>query len=485
MSAYSESELVLPSLYLMGQSSIGSITTTDLIAGLRDLLKPSGEDLTILSGRNDDKFSQKVRNLVSHRKLERYGYATINSGVHAITKEGLNFLDNPLNQELLRERFGLDIKIENNLKQEDDEDDELGSYPNKSDGEYFNTSLNIERTHFSVYELKRKYERGKLILAPEFQREDVWNPLQKSELIESVLMNIPLPYIYLSENKLGDLAVIDGRQRLTALFEFIDNTFRLHNDLTILESIKGKKFSEISPLMQGAIEDYQLTTQIIKQPSSNRIIIDIFERVNRSGTLLNSQEIRNALYQGPATELLKSLSESEEFKRATNYSVKTERMRDKYMILRFLSFYIWRSWFLTGHNKRIQDAKYNYRSDVDEFLGRYMEFINSLNTDELTLLSDVFKTSMTNTVNILGNDAFRLPNKKDPAKKRPINMALFESLGFLMSHNEVAQHPVYISSAYQNLLDDEDFIKSFLSIDGTVKFRFERMEKILNQIKND
>ena len=95
----SESELILPSLYLMSLNN-GSITTSELHEKLRLIMKPSGEDLEILDGRNDDKFSQKVRNLVAHRTFDRYGYAEYDYGIINITTEGENYLKT--NQEILK-----------------------------------------------------------------------------------------------------------------------------------------------------------------------------------------------------------------------------------------------------------------------------------------------------------------------------------------------------------------------------------------------
>ena len=105
-------------------------------------------------------------------------------------------------------------------------------------------SINIDQGYFSVFELKRKYDRTKLqrnienkisnedrrnqiILDSDFQREAVWKIKQKSELIESVLMGLPIPIMYLYEDKFANLVVVDGRQRLTAFFEFLDEKYEL------------------------------------------------------------------------------------------------------------------------------------------------------------------------------------------------------------------------------------------------------------------
>ncbi len=483
MAKISEGELILPSLYLMSLRTDGKMGTSDLISELRVLLKPDGENLEILKNRADDKFSQIVRNLVSHKTLVSLGYAEYENGVFTITNKGISYIDEDENKSFIEDSFIEDFEGSEtleNLNPNQDVDDEINTLEPISKSNRSTKSLNIEKINFSIYELQRKMEKGRLILNPDFQRENVWTLFQKSELIESILMNIPLPYIYLTEDSVGGLIVVDGRQRLTSLFGFLNGEFKLSRKLKILQSISGKKFHDLDPLQQGTIEDYQLTTHVIKPPLSERILIDIFDRVNRSGTTLNNQEIRNALYQGYSTKLLKELADSELFKSATDHSIKPERMRDRYLVLRFLSFYIWKTEYIEGGNKNIVD----YKGDTEEFLPKYMHYINTMDAFQLQALKNSFNKSMTNAIEVLGNDAFRLPNKKDN-KKRPINMALFESLGYLLSHDIIKEKSTEFIGEYQNLLADRDFIKSFLSIDSSVKYRFDVMENILKKIQHD
>lgn len=100
---------------------------------------------------------------------------------------------------------------------------------------------------------------------------------------------------------------------------------------------------------------------IIEPPTPERVKYDIFDRVNRGGTQLNHQEMRNALYQGHSTKLLEKFSRSDSFKQATGNGVKAARMRDRYIILRFFAFYM----------QKTGDLKFNYRSNIGEFRGRH------------------------------------------------------------------------------------------------------------------
>ena len=169
---------------------------------------------------------------------------------------------------------------------------------------YPNAEVRVEKAQFSTIHLKRLVEeRGELIIDPNFQRNKVWTNKQAAELVESILMGIPIPTIYLFEMKNGKKQVVDGRQRITAILDFLNDELPL-KDLKILKQYNGNKFSELEPKMRGVFEDYQLSFYIIQPPTPERVKYDIFDRVNRGGTQLNSQEMRNALYIGTATKLI-------------------------------------------------------------------------------------------------------------------------------------------------------------------------------------
>jgi len=360
------------------------------------------------------------------------------------------------------------------------EGDETIEVENNNIENVYPAEVKISRDVFSVYELKRKYEEKKtLILDPDFQREKVWNKRQKSELIESILMGIPLPVMYFAEDRYGNLQVIDGRQRLETFFEFMNNRFSL-SQTPILDN-KGKKFSNLEPREQTRLEDYQIIVYIIKPQTPDRIKFDIFDRVNRGGTPLNKQEMRNALYQGKSTKLLKELAEYEEFKRATDYSINTKRMKDRYLILRFLAFYLY---YRDKLIDIITNEKIVYKSDIDFFLGRTMEFINKSDENLINELKVVFKRAMKNSYEVFGKDAFRIPSQH---RKRPINMALFESLGYLMSFEDVTNYKDKLKIEIKKLFEDKDFIDSLenrIDSSKSVEVRFGKMIDVLKRLED-
>ena len=349
---------------------------------------------------------------------------------------------------------------------------------------YPDAVLNISREPASVFQLKRRWEKepSMLDLAPDFQREFVWSSRKKSELIESILMGIPLPAFYVREQDNGVYVVVDGKQRLTTLFDYIDGKFKLES-LKILRKMNSLTFRDLTPLQQNKIEDYSLQLNVIKAPTSDRVIFDLFDRVNRGGVTLNNQEMRNALYQGCATRLLNELAKSDSFKFATENAAKPTHMKDRYLVLRFVAFYLW--------NERLSldvetGEPLEYKSNLEDFLGMTMRYLNSLDEygQEMSRLKRVFEDVMEIAAAVvvpLGG--FRLPPKHG-GNKRPINMAFFESFGYLISRLEQKPREL-IETAYSRLLNDGQYVHSLTnSVDSKVQLikRYECINEMIAQL---
>lgn len=343
------------------------------------------------------------------------------------------------------------------------------------------SKIKIDRVQFSIFELKRRYDRGLICLDPDFQRNYVWKQKQKSELIESIIMGIPLPLIYLAETMEGNLVIVDGRQRLTTFFHFMENKFSL-NGLKILPDLNGCRFMDFEKdktkrKFVTDIEDFQLVIQIIKYPTPDRVRFDIFDRVNRGGTPLNNQEMRNALYQGKSTKLLSALAASEEFQCATGNSISPIHMKDRYIILRAIGFWIWKEGKLTDR----EGKPVRYRSDIEEFLGYVMEQLNRMSEQEIEDISKVFRAEMKVAYDILGEDAFRIPTEN--TKRRPVSMTLFESLFYFMGlvlNDKKDFAPSDIVKAVEEILEDSVFLEA-LTYNVDSAFHVEERFRVVTQ----
>jgi len=365
---------------------------------------------------------------------------------------------------------------------------------------YPDAVVNIVPESASVFQLKRKHDKTPPLikLDPDFQRHAVWTPKQKSELIESILMGIPLPLIYVKEDDKGVYIIVDGRQRLTTLFQFMSHEFPLQG-LTVLTDLNGAYFSEmtkngtkfdkyLTQVQQSKIEDCPLTLHVIKPPTQDRVTFDLFDRVNRGGTRLNNQEMRNAIYQGSATKLLNQLVAFSSFKMATEHSIKPDRMKDKYLVLRMIGFYLWRKkQLLSVKEKDLPPVE--YRSDLEDFLGKTMLFLNDQAGSEFCAqFPEQFDKTMEACRTILGVGCFRLPKKGD-GPRRPISMVLFETISFLLI--ELIDLPQEkhdsIKKGYKKLLSNDDFILSTTyTVDSNISVykRFEITESIIEEIRN-
>ena len=348
----------------------------------------------------------------------------------------------------------------------------------EQDLDYPDLTIKIDKDQYSIYEMKRKYDRGKICMDPSFQRNFVWNSRQMSELIESVIIGIPLPLIYLAESQNGSLVVVDGRQRLTTFIQFLNNEFKLKG-LRILKELNGYSFDDLEEnnvfsKYATDIEDFQLVVQILKYPTPDKVRFDIFDRVNRGGTPLNKQEMRNALYQGKSTELLKTLSEGEAFKLATGSSISPKHMKDRYIILRAICFSLYQKKEL----RDIDGKTIEYKSDIEDFLGRGMEFLNTRTDEEITELKKGFERNLRHIYYVLGEDAFRIPGLD--GRRRPISMTLFEALYYLFQNFEDVdkEDREKLEQCVAELLDDAEFLdclQSSVDSKNHVDIRFNKV----------
>jgi len=194
-----------------------------------------------------------------------------------------------------------------------------------------------DKSDRSIYELFRKFQRGDLILDPEFQRRYVWDNKKASLLIESVLLEVPIPVIYLAEEDNGKFIVIDGQQRLRS-FRFLNNEFKLRG-LSVLSELNGKYFKDLDKEKQRKIEDTTLRVIEIRKESHPDVKFEIFERLNVGAVKLNDQELRNCIYRGRYNDLIKELAEDKDFLFLLGLREPHKRMYDRELVLHFLAFY--------------------------------------------------------------------------------------------------------------------------------------------------
>lgn len=375
-----------------------------------------------------------------------------------------------------------EILLENEISLENEEELNNLEYSGSEEKPLF-ASVRVTKKDFSIYELYRKYKKQQLVLEVDFQRNTVWGPKQKCELIESILMGLPLPIFYFKQQNNSTYVVVDGKQRLSTLFEFLNNGFTLKS-LKILKFLNGKKFKDLTDelgIYQSQLEDYQVYSHVILPPTPDKILFDIFDRVNRGGTKLNKQEIRNALYHGRGLKMITAVTKSEEFVKATRIEHKKDsRMKGSYLVTRFLAFYLLFNGLLDKDGKQ-----YEYTGDLDDLIEVTLTKLNQTLLEELEQIGKFTIKCLERANDILGQGAFR----KEVNESKPINMNIFETTLYfmaLMQKNNVVVPQKVVYEALKRTINSDEFLDYIgNSRDNTVKVygRFQLMEKVFEEIK--
>lgn len=357
-------------------------------------------------------------------------------------------------------------------------------------------SISLSSKIVALDTVLRRIKNKTIILNPDFQRNYVWDIERKSLLIESMMLRIPLPMFYVSEDKDGIWEVVDGLQRLTTIRDFIlgpdaDGKGFLLKGLEFWGDLfNGKDFFSVEkkskmPRIINNIMEAELSFTIINPDTPEKVKRNIFKRINTGGMRLSTQEIRHALYQGEATELLQKIIATPTYKRVIGKTVKDGRMAGRELALRFLSFY-YRGWR-------------NFKGDMDTFLSDTMRFINGdVKLEEVKKLPNVkviadFELALHRAHELFGEHAFRRSRGKD--RKTPVNKSLFDVWMYCFSRmsndlfSKIIEKRRKFEYSYHMLIDDDDdFIDSIGRYGGDisgVKYRYSEIIKLINGLKDD
>jgi hypothetical protein len=370
------------------------------------------------------------------------------------------------NESSLKEEFDFEGKAEEEEQQIEIPRNQRRVYADKSDR--------------SIYELFRRFQRGDLILDPEFQRRYVWDNKKASLLIESVLLEVPIPVIYIAEEDDGKFTVIDGQQRLRSFFRYLNNEFALKG-LSVMSELNGKKFKDLDKEYQSKIEDTSLRVIEIRKESHPDVKFEIFERLNVGSVKLTDQELRNCIYRGKYNDLIKELAEERDFLNILGLREPHSRMYDKELVLNFFAFY--------------NQTYLNYKPPMKQFLNKEMENNRNLSEDRLSELKSVFKKCISLVKTVFGDKAFRrfiLGDEKDPNGRwemRKINVGLFQVIMIGFSQYQKENIIPFSDSIREELLHlmtlNDEFIDSISGSGTTSKEKVKKRFKIwLNSLES-
>ena len=276
--------------------------------------------------------------------------------------------------------------------------------------------IDVDISTVNLGSLIDQLENDEIDLQPDFQRvTDVWDNVKKSRLIESILLGLPLPSFYFSEDPVSQkLSIIDGLQRICAIRDFVlekENPLKLEG-LQFLKNFDGFTFSQLARPEVKRIKSLKITMNTLRKGTPLDVKYIIFQRVNTAGVPLTPQEMRHALNQGPAAIFIKELADMESFKKATNYSVESKRMQDRDFVNRFIAFFI---------------GYHDYMGDLDMFLNDKMGELNKMTSEQRDDLRVSFDKAMKCCYEIFKKDTFRKRYRQEDRRK-PISKSVYDTL---------------------------------------------------------
>ena len=246
----------------------------------------------------------------------------------------------------------------------------------------------------------------------------LWNSVQKSRFIESLMIKIPIPAFYFDGSQ-KPWRVIDGLQRLHTIRSFINNEFKLIGLEYLQKECKELFYRDVDfpRYLKNRILSAEIIAYVINPGTPNNVKHNIFKRINTGGLQLNGQEIRNAFFHGAAANFTKKLANCKEFLLATNNKVSPRRMIDREYANRFIAFQIF--------------EYFDYNGKMDFFLSEAMNDLYDRNEDELIEIENTFKLSMIRIYKVFGDKGFYRP--KENAWGRVPNKAIFDTLSWNFS----------------------------------------------------
>lgn len=332
--------------------------------------------------------------------------------------------------------------------------------------------LHTDTYDFTVGTIFDYVQTGEIFI-PRYQRSYVWNRTQASRFIESLVIQCPIPIIYLNQEKNETWSVIDGNQRIQSVFLFLEDEYSLRGLRTYPE-LNGEYFSDLDPRIQRHITHRTLRCISISKNTHPQIKFDVFERLNTGAVKLNPQELRHGIYHGKLVELIDSMVDEPIWKRICQIKSDT-RMKSAELILRFIAF---------------KNDLESYKKPLSGFLNNFCEKFQNP-TDEFLLESkNSFLSTIQRVNTVLGDYAFRLISESGKINKT-INAALFDAqmIGFFQFDNykQLAQNidRDHLKTELIKLYNEDEFkqsITSGTSASKSVNYRLKRFSEFLNNL---
>ncbi len=329
----------------------------------------------------------------------------------------------------------------------EEDDDVVDATEREDHGVEFRYSITSYGADYPIDGLVRRVTSGDIFI-PSFQRKYVWNHYQASRFVESLLLGLPVPAIFLGkEDETNRLLVIDGQQRLRSLWQFYEG--KIGNDEFTLKGVasrfEGLSYKTLPDSDRRRLDDSILHAIVVRQDKpeedNNSSIYLLFERLNTGGSLLHPQEIRACVYHGPFNDFLAQLNHSSDWRAV--YGPENQRMKDLELILRFFALFF--------------DIE-NYSKPMEGALNRYMGSNRRLQRHSEEILIQAFIPTIQKINSALGTSAFR--------PIRAINAAVFDAVMVGLARRLSTVPDLQLSTiktAYEMLLANPEFKAAYES----------------------
>lgn len=304
----------------------------------------------------------------------------------------------------------------------------------------------------SVATLEDQWKDGSLTL-PAIQREYVWDNGKASRLVESLLLNIPVPVLYFAETKDAKYEIIDGHQRVRSIVRFLGNEFSL-SGLAVLREYKGSRAHQLPDREQRFLKMRTLRVVIISIDSHPSMKFEIFERLNTGAISLNAQELRNSIYRGSLNDLLHELAKNVVFRGLMGTKAPRKRMVDEELILRFFA---------------LRERLDKYKTPLKRFLNDYMNDRRELQQAEMESLRSVFESTISTVEKVFDQAAFRNTDTNGNPLESVVNRALFDAQMLACSWVDADASSAQVLKARKTMakcFEDEDFLDAIQRATG-------------------
>ena len=312
-------------------------------------------------------------------------------------------------------------------------------------------------------------------IKPKYQRRERWDTVKQSALIESFLLNIPVPPIFLAEDEYGKYSVIDGKQRITAISKFINEGLKL-KELDKFKELEGYTFKMLPAPLNNAlkIRPYIRVITLLKQ-SAPHLKYEVFTRLNTGGEELLPQEIRNVAFMGPLNDLIFEMAGNnflrQQLKIVNENSIAYKKMNDAEYVLRFFT---------------LRDMWENFPGAMKDAMDIFMEQNRYLPLRDIKSLRAIFLDSLEVCQAVWGNNSFKRP--EGGIYRNQILQGVFDIqlvpfsffLGqkdILLSRSQEIREQFIIS--YESDNDFEQSIRQFTSNPERVRYRVAKMIEII------